>query len=136
MGELGPARTGRRLAGLPLPSGGLMGVVVLVLIGLLGFSSDDPDLASSRMRLVPGEPGVLTLGFALSPDGRTMATTRSDGRWSLRDVRDIWGIERLSDHRGSTWGVAFSPDGRSLGWEGTSRASSSSTLPPVDPGLA
>jgi WD40 repeat protein len=64
------------------------------------------------MRLIPGAPETMTLGLALSPDGKTIATTRSDGRLSLRNER---GTECILDSRGGVWwGLAFSPDGRYL----------------------
>ena len=114
-GERGPARTRGRRAGIPMPSRGLTGLVVLGMFGLAVHLSEELAPAPTRMRLVPGEPGTLTLGFALSPDGATIATTSNDGRLSLRDVRDVRVAERVLDHRrGLALGLAFSPDGRSL----------------------
>jgi WD40 repeat protein len=109
--DVGPART-RRRGGIRMPSGGPAGLLALTIIGLVGLSNDDPVHDNPPMRLILGKPRTMTAGFALSPDGRTIATTRSDGRVSLRDHR---GIERVLDLHGWPWGgLAFSPDGRFL----------------------
>src|SRR5262245_44976284 len=109
------AGTGRRRSGIPLPCGGLVALVAMGLIGLVESSGDDPGPDPPPIRLIPGEPGVQTTGFALSPDGRTIATSGSDDRLSLRDIRDERGIARILDrYSGPAWGLAFSPDGRFL----------------------
>jgi WD40 repeat protein len=98
-----------------VPSRALRGFVALGFIALVGLSGDDPGQESARPRLVPGRPDTMALGFALSPDGRTIATARSDGLWSLRGLREGHEIERLLGHRrGLAWTPAFSPDGRLL----------------------
>src|SRR5262249_25941063 len=105
-----PSRTGGRRPGVPLPSRGLMALLELAAIGLVGRSDDDAARERFHGRIVPGDPGVLTTGFALSPDGRTAATVSSDGRVSLRAIREDGGIERSLDHRlGQSLGLAFSP---------------------------
>src|SRR5262249_1093825 len=96
-----PGRTGRRLAGMPVPSGRLAALIAPVLIGLVALWSDEPDQELPPPRLIPGAAGALTLGFALSPDGETIATTRSnDERLSLRDGRSA---ERILDLPGWGW---------------------------------
>ena len=105
------ARSGRRRAGIPIPSRGLMGLLALTLIGLMAMARDDPGREPPPTRLISGEPGMMALGFALSPDGKMIATTRCDGRVSLRGR----GVERILNPRGwASRGLAFSPDGRTL----------------------
>src|SRR5579883_1820222 len=106
------ARSGRRRAGIPIPSRGLMGLLALTLIGLMAMARDDPGREPPPTRLIPGSPGMMALGFALSPDGKMIATTRCDGRVSLRGR----GVERILDPlgRAASRGLAFSPDGRTL----------------------
>jgi WD40 repeat protein len=88
-----------------------MGLIALAAIGLMALARDDPGRESPPTRLVPGEPGMMALGFTLSPDGKLIATMRIDGRVSLRGR----GAERLLDPRGSaSKALAFSPDGRTL----------------------
>jgi WD40 repeat protein len=113
--ERGPARTDRMRAGISAPSRALKGLIALGLVGLVGLSAHESGPEPARMRLVLGGAGPTAIGFALSPDGRTIATTHSHGRWSLRDLRDERGTERLVGHyRGPAWAPAFSPDGRRL----------------------
>ncbi|MFJ2830431.1 hypothetical protein ACIPC1_23190 [Streptomyces sp. NPDC087263] len=62
---------------------------------------------------------------ALSPDGRTMATTNEDRTAELWDVSDPRRPERLATLRGHTGGltsVTFSPDGRMLATTGDTTA--------------
>ncbi len=109
--DAGRART-RRRGGIPMPSAGLAGMIVLAIVGLVAHLGDDPDRRLPPMRRIPGEPGTTTVGFAISPDGQTIATTRSDRRLSLRVIR---GIARILDFPGyPSGGLAFSPDGRFL----------------------
>ena len=62
-----------------MPSRRLILPIALGLIGLAGLRGEDPAPVSSRMGLVPSESGAETIAFALSPDGRWVATARSDG---------------------------------------------------------
>jgi WD40 repeat protein len=110
--DLGPTRPGRRRAGIPILSGRLTGLIALTVIGLIAHSSNNPGRQYPPNWLVPGAPETMTIGFALSPDGKTIATTRSDDRLSLRHDR---GPEQFLDHHGRvSWGLAFSPDGAFL----------------------
>ena len=110
--DIGQERTSRGPAGIPMPSGWLAGLVTLAIIGPIALWNDDSDHPHPPMRMIRGEPGTFTFGFALSPDGKTIAMTRSDGRLPLRDDRGIEGI--LGAHGRAWWGLAFSPDGRFL----------------------
>ncbi len=111
VGESGPARTAWRRAGLPMPSRGLTGVFALTIIGLIAFLNDGPGHPHPPTRLIRHEPGTSVFGFAVSPDGKTIATTRSDGRVSLH----IRGIERILDLPSQvSRGLSFSPDSRFL----------------------
>jgi hypothetical protein len=92
--DLGPERAGRRRAGIPLPSGKLTLLIAMTVIVLIEASSNNPGHQYPPTRLISGERGTVTIGFALSPGGKTIATTRSDGRLSLRDDR---GIEQFLD---------------------------------------
>jgi WD40 repeat protein len=71
------------------------------------------DLASGKLVHVFGDHQERVLGVALSPDGRTAATTCWDQRLRLWDVASG---KLLSTHPAARklFGVAFSPDGRTL----------------------
>lgn len=109
------ARMGGRRPGILLPTRVLTALLALGVIGLVGLIDDDPGPDTAPTRLLAGEPGLCTIGFALSPDGRTVATARNDGRLAIRDIRDECGIARIVDRqRGPAPGLDFSPDGRFL----------------------
>ena len=55
------------------------------------------------MRLAQGQDGVMTLGFAFSPDGKTIATIDSGGRVAIWENQDDWRISRFLDFGGSAW---------------------------------
>ena len=95
---LGRARSGRRHVGLPIPSRGLMGLIALAIIGMMALARDDPGRGLPPTRLIPGEPGMMALEFALSPDGKWIAKARSDGRVSLQPVG---ASRRILDPRGA-----------------------------------
>src|SRR4029077_14097704 len=109
-----PASRVRRPVGTPMPSRWLMALIVLGIIGLVENLDGDPSPKSPRMRLIPGSPGERAMDFPLSPDGKWVATTSSDGRTSLRSLGDDQRIERILEPRGGLYGLAFSPDGRAL----------------------
>jgi WD40 repeat protein len=113
--DFDPASGGAGRAGMLMPSRWLMAVIVLGLIGLVTYLGDDPGPESSRMRLIPGSPGGQTIDFALSRDGKWVATTSSDGLVSLRSLGDDPSLGRILEPRGGlAHGLAFSPDGRTL----------------------
>ena len=53
-------------------------------------------------------------GIAVSPDGRTLAVTHSDGKVDLIDARDAATMRRVPALDAPATAVAFSPDGRLL----------------------
>jgi WD40 repeat protein len=59
-----------------------------------------------------GHPGFMIQGFAISPDGQTIATVDDRGRVRLRAAPEGGGIERTLEDLGRF--VAFSPDGHRL----------------------
>jgi WD40 repeat protein len=71
--------------------------------------------------LVPGEPGAQAISFAVSPNGKQLATTTNTGRIMLRAVKSGEKIERAPNFPGYAKAVAFSPDGRSLAAVGNNR---------------
>jgi hypothetical protein len=98
-----------------MPSRVLMALIALGLIGLVAYLGGDPSPKSARMRLIPGSPRGQTIEFALSPDGKWVATTSSGGRVSLRSLGDDPALGRILEPRdGLAHGLAFSPDGRTL----------------------
>jgi WD40 repeat protein len=93
----------------------LIALIALGTIGVIALQCDEPRPQPFRMRLVSGAAGRQTLAIALSPDGQRVATTSNDGRASLLDLEKDAGIGRILDPNcGAAWGLAFSPDGRSL----------------------
>ncbi len=109
-GNLGLSGTGVGRVRVWLLSWGLKSLIPVSIFGLVWLSSEAP----TPMRLAQGKPGVLTLGFAFSWDGKTLATTDSEGRVALREIQNGWGLVRFLDYRGLAKGVAFSPNGRFL----------------------
>jgi WD40 repeat protein len=109
-GNFGPSGTRGGRVRVWLLSWGLKSLIPAWIFGLVWLSSREP----TRMQLTRGQPGVLTLGFALSADGKSVATTDSEGRVALREIQNGWGTERFLDYRGLAKGVAFSPNGRFL----------------------
>jgi WD40 repeat protein len=108
---IGPAR---RCVGRPRPRPWARGRVVWLLaaIGLpwLPILGARPrDLPVHRAR---GHPGVVIQGFAISPDGQTIATVDERGRVRLRPAVESGCIERTLDDLGKL--VSFSPDGHRL----------------------
>jgi WD40 repeat protein len=73
----------------------------------LQSSPESPAMHRSR-----GRPGVAVRGFALGPDGQTIATADGLERVTMRRAASRWDIDRSFKVRGAT--LAFSPDGRSL----------------------
>ncbi len=57
-------------------------------------------------------------GIACSPDGKLLATSGSDGKVRLWDLRSQRQLAEVS-HVGSAYGVTFSPDGKTLATAGT-----------------
>jgi WD40 repeat protein len=89
-------------------------LIVAGIMVLAWFSSDDSSQEPIRMRLARGEAGVMTLGFACSPDGKTVATVDTTGRVAIWNQEDDWQISRFLDYDRKAWSAAFSPDGRLL----------------------
>jgi WD40 repeat protein len=113
-GNFGSVRTGVGCARTSLLSRERIGLIAVGFIVLMWLSSDDSSRDPIPMRLAQGQDGVMTLGFAFSPDGKTIATIDSGGRVAIWENQDDWRISRFLDFGGSAWCAAFSPDGRFL----------------------
>jgi WD40 repeat protein len=72
----------------------------------------DPATGREHAKLI--QPGGTGVGFAFSPNGRTLAIGGRDGRVRFREVATGREIQSLQKHSGMVYGVAFSPDGRLL----------------------
>ena len=66
-----------------------------------------------EIALIAGPTGGVS-SVAFSPDGRTLATSGSNGKVRLWDVMTGKHKRVLTGHRSYVWGVAFSPDGITL----------------------
>jgi hypothetical protein len=110
--ELDPARARVGPARLPAVSAELAALIGVGIIGLVWLSNVDSDPRPARMRLAPGDgdPRSLTMSFALSPDGTTMATIHEDGRVALRKTTGGDSLPRALGYSGKARAVAFSPD--------------------------
>jgi WD40 repeat protein len=98
-----------------MPPRVLIALIGLGLMGLAGYSCNDPGPEPAPMRMVPGTPGGQTIDFALSPDGRWVATSGSDGQAMLRRPGDDpVGGRGLVPRGGLAQGLAFSLDGSLL----------------------
>ena len=126
-GNLGSVRTGVGCTRSSLLSRERIGLIVVGIMVLFWLSSDDSSQDPIPMRLAQGEAGVMTLGIAFSPDGKSIATIDTAGRVAIWDNEDDWRINRFLDCGGHAWSVAFSPDGRLLAVGGRIPTSSCST---------
>jgi WD40 repeat protein len=97
--------------------------VALVLVGLAGlawFLEGQPMRPEVRPRLVRGEANSQIWSFALSADGKTMATIDATGSLVLRAASSGWAIERTLPFAGYPRALAFSADSRFLACGGLS----------------
>ena len=92
----------------------LLGMVALALFILSRQANREPGPKLGPSRIIRGEHGVQLTSLAISPTGRRVATTNSDGRIILRAPEGGWLIERSLDFPGYARAAAFSPDGRTL----------------------
>jgi WD40 repeat protein len=97
--------------------------VALVLVGLAGLAwylEAQPIRPEARPWLVRGAAKSQIWSFALSPDGKTMATIDTTGGVVLRAARSGWAIERTLLFGGYPRALAFSADSRFLACGGLS----------------
>jgi WD40 repeat protein len=104
--------TGEKLATLK----GLTGPITQV-----AFAADGKTLGAAGTRsgkLWDVETGREKMSFegrfALSPDGKTLATSRTGGAIQLWDVGTGKEGARLEGHKGTVFALAFAPDGKTL----------------------
>ena len=90
-------------------------LIGLVLIGVVGFLDREPARPPPQPLLArgSGEPDTWITGFAFSTDGKTIATTRSDGTVALRSPTEGWSLRPLIGYRGRATVLAFAPRGHS-----------------------
>jgi WD40 repeat protein len=114
LGNRGSARTAVGCARTSLLSRERTCLIAVGILVVVWLSSDDSTRGRIQTRRVRGETGVMTLGFAFSPDGKTIATVDTAGRVAIWDGPDDWRISRFLDYDGIAWSLAFSADGRLL----------------------
>lgn len=102
------APDGRRLA-----AAGADGVLVLLPLAA------DATPAGAAARL---ETGAELNEVAFAPDGLSVATGAEDGRVTIRDAVDGRSLREVAGGGPGVFGLAFSPDGRTLVWGGADRA--------------
>jgi WD40 repeat protein len=88
---------------------GRIGLLLLGLIVLPWLPIPGPPV-----RQVRGVRNTAILTFAVSPDGKGIATVQRDGRVALRDATGGASTCSFLDHSGPALAMAFSRDGRSL----------------------
>jgi WD40 repeat protein len=105
----GPSRSWTGMFRLPRWRLGRIGVLLLGLIVLPWLPIPGPPV-----RQVRGVKNTAILTFAVSPDGKAIATVQRDGRVALRDATGGTSIRSFLDRCGPVLAMAFSRDGRSL----------------------
>ena len=83
-------------------------------MGLLSFY----DATKHRLPVHLQAHKDLIHGWAVSPDGRTLATAGSDAMVGLWDMKSRRQIAFWRAHQGWVWDVQFSPDGRTIATAG------------------
>jgi hypothetical protein len=71
-------------------------------------------MASGKQRLQTGKHDDMTLGIAVSPDGRLVATASRDASVGVWNALTGKQVRRFYGHAGMATRVAFSPDGKLL----------------------
>jgi hypothetical protein len=97
----------------------MKGLILAGIFGMMYAFSPDPGRDPARLRMAHVDPGAATLGFALSPDSKSLATTDNLGRVVLTTIRGGPDIAHYQDFRlDLAWGLTYSPDGRFLAFGG------------------
>jgi WD40 repeat protein len=91
-----------------------------VASGRVSYALEDHVRAAVRPNFVTGESLPTTLqGLAFAPNGRMLASIRSNGQVTLWDTSSGRIRRQISGGCGALWSVAFSPDGRVLALGGS-----------------
>jgi WD40 repeat protein len=105
----GPRRSWTGIFRLPRWPLGPIGLLLLGLIVLPWLPIPGPPV-----RQVRGVKKSPILTFAVSPNGKAIATVQRDGRVALRHATGGASTSSFLDHSGAAQAIAFSRDGRSL----------------------
>lgn len=84
-----------------------------VKVWSVAMLTNQPEAEVPPVHSFSGHDGPI-LGLALHPDGRSLATSGSDGTVRLWDLGTGYNHAVLRGHRGRVSALAFHPDGRSL----------------------
>jgi WD40 repeat protein len=110
--EAGPKRSRAGRPRLPRWPWRLIALLLAAAFALPWLPTPDAGPRELRLHRARGQPGVTIQGFAISPDGQTIATVDYGCRVRLRTAVEGGDNERTLDDLGKL--VAFSPDGHRL----------------------
>ncbi len=92
-----------------------LNLMAFIILAWFWVSDPEPVVDAKRVQLIPGLSGAANMSLAVSPDGRSFATSDRAGHlalWNNKEGR--WARERMFPSEGFIRRQAYSPDGRLL----------------------